>query len=533
MPSSPPADGAPLKRGLSGRLVLRGGGASALGYALRFAARLLVLLVAGRLFGATLFGAFTIAIAVVEAASIAGGLSTKWMLFKWLDADAKCGRAAAHALLDALLLVLAASGLVAGLIVTGLAAAPAGTIGEETRLAILYLVPAVVLQALVEVLLAATRWTEVMRYDVIAKSVIQPLVSVAAIALLYWLGWRAVGLAWGYIVGTAAALAYAAWATRRRFGGLALRAYRPRPRLLWRRLRGALPTTGSDLIDALYARVDIYVVGILLGAHAAGIYGLARQVSLPIRQVRQAFDGMVVPLVSHTLAHGSIEQAGAALARASRLVLVLQLPVVLLLWAFGRPLLGLVGDGFVGGYAAMLCLAVAETVQGAFGLGELLLVYARPRLMMLLSAAFVALGAAAAVLLEPWLGLTGVGLSVLVSYGTRALCRRLMLRRLFGLAVESALWSGPAVAVAAAIAVTAALWPLSRLAAVAFGLGVYVGALATWLGRAGDRLVPDGFIAKAERPARRQPASRARSAPSSRSWARSIAARWSGTARLK
>jgi O-antigen/teichoic acid export membrane protein len=533
MPALLGPESASPKLGTSGLLVLRGGGASALGYVLRFAARLLVLLVAGRLFGATLFGAFTIAIAVVEAASIAGGLSTKWMLFKWLDADVKHGRPAAHALLDALLLVFLASGLAAAGIAAAVVAAPAGSIGASTRLAILYLLPAVALQALLEVFLAATRWTEVMRYDVVAKSLIQPLMAIAAIGVLYLLGWRAVGLAWGYIAATAAALAYAAVATRRRFGGLGLRRYRVRPRLLWRRLRGALPTTGSDLIDALYTRVDIYVVGILLGAHAAGIYGLARQVSMPIRQVRQAFDGMLVPLVSHTLAHGSVEQAGRALARSSRLILVLQLPVVLLLWAFGRPLLGLIGPGFVDGYAAMLCLAAAEMVQGAFGLGELLLVYARPRLMMLLSAAFVALGAAAAVVLQPLLGLTGIGLSVLVSYGTRALCRRAMLRGLFGLRLESALWSGPAVAVVAGVAVTAALWPISDLASVAFGLGAYVGALAIWLGRAGDRLVPDGFISKAERPGRRQTARRVTASRPSSSWASSIAARKSGTARLK
>ena len=531
MPASTQAETAASNH--SGAVVLRGGGASALGYVIRFAARLLVLLVAGRLFGATLFGAFTIAIAVVEAASVAGGLSTKWMLFKWLDEDERRGRAPAHGLIDAVLLVATASGLVTLLIVGGIAVAPAGSIGENTRLAILYLAPAIVLQAVLEMFLAATRWTEVMRYDVVAKSIIQPLASVAALVVLYALGSRTVGLAWAYIVGTAAALVYAAIATRSRFGGLSLRDYRLRPRLLARRLRAAVPTTSSDLIDALYTRVDIYVVGILLGEHVAGVYGLARQVSMPIRQVRQAFDGMLVPLVSHTLTHGSIEQAGRALAHSSRLVLVLQLPVVLLLWAFGSSLLSLIGDGFAAGYAAMLCLAVAEMVQGAFGLGELLLVYSRPRLMAGLSAVFVALGAAAAVLLQPLLGLTGIGLSVLVSYGTRALCRRIMLRRLYGLRLDTALWAGPAAAVCAGVAVTAALWSLSGLAAVGFGLGAYTGALVTWLGRAGDRLVPDGFISKAERPPRRQLARRVMASRPSRSWVSSMAARKSGTARLK
>ena len=69
------------------RLILRGGGSAALGFVIRFGARLLFVIVAGRLFGVALFGAFAIAVAVVELAVTLGGAGMKRQLFKLLDED--------------------------------------------------------------------------------------------------------------------------------------------------------------------------------------------------------------------------------------------------------------------------------------------------------------------------------------------------------------------------------------------------------------------------------------------------------------
>ena len=73
-------------------LILRGGGSAALGFVIRFGARLLFVIVAGRLFGAALFGAFSIAVAVVELAVTLGGAGMKRQLFKLLDEEKGEGR---------------------------------------------------------------------------------------------------------------------------------------------------------------------------------------------------------------------------------------------------------------------------------------------------------------------------------------------------------------------------------------------------------------------------------------------------------
>ena len=64
---------------------MRGAQATALGFAARFGARLLYLFVAGRLFGVTAFGAYVLAVALVEVAVSVGNLGTKKILFQLLD----------------------------------------------------------------------------------------------------------------------------------------------------------------------------------------------------------------------------------------------------------------------------------------------------------------------------------------------------------------------------------------------------------------------------------------------------------------
>ena len=90
------------------RLILRGGGSAAAGYAIRFGARLLFLFVAARLFGVSLFGAYSLAVAAVELAVAIGGLGMKRYLFRLLE-ERPPDRPAESVVLDAALLVGGAS----------------------------------------------------------------------------------------------------------------------------------------------------------------------------------------------------------------------------------------------------------------------------------------------------------------------------------------------------------------------------------------------------------------------------------------
>lgn len=486
----------------AGRMILRGAQATAAGFGGRLAARLLFLFVAGRLFGPAPFGAYVLAVAAVELAVSVGSLGMKKVLFQRLDADVREAPAPAHILLDAALLVTLASAAIAAAMMAAASLLPARWLPGGAAAALFALAPMVAGQSLLDLFLAATRWRHAIRFEVLARSIVEPYALLLGAAAAWAAGLEAHGLLVGYWCGTLAALAYALGGARRTFGGFALAAWRPRREALWETFRASTSNTATDLLNALYTRVDLWLVGLLLGVQDAGVYGMAKQIAVPIRQVRQSFDGLLIPLVARTLAARGSRGAGDALASATRLILVIQLPLLVALYAAGGSLLGFLGKGFAAGYWPVLALAAAETVQAAFSIGDLVFVYLKPRLGFWLTLASIAVGVAAALLLIPLWGVGGAALSVLAAYGVRAVWRSVVLRGRFHFDVPHSHHAGPFAAAAAGIAAAAAARPLAQgwagdLLALAAGLAAYAAILVLWLRVRHESLSLRGFTAEA------------------------------------
>ena len=499
--SKPGAEGRDREREAS-RIILRGGGSAAAGFAVRLGARLIFLVVAGRLFGPVLFGAFALAVALVELAVTVGGLGTKRTLFQFLDGRGASGRLAAHVVIDAALLVTVTSALIAAAIVATALLLPDAWLSRNTATAMIVLAPMIAGQALLDLLSAATRWRHRIRYEVVGRSIVEPYAGLVGTAAAFYLGFAEEGLLIGYWLGTLAALFYLLVGARRCLGGFALRHYRARLSAMAAMLRGTIANTANDFLSALYARFDLYLVGLLLGEAAAGIYGMARQVRTPIRQVRQSFDGLLTPIVAKTLAATGAADTGRALASAARLILAIQLPLLIVLIAIGEPLLDLIGPGFALGYWALILLAAAESIQGAFGIGDLIFVYRRPRLGLWITAASIAVGLVSGILFIGLWEISGAALAVLLSFAARALHRRYALSTRFGVRVPIGHSAGPlaAAAIGVGAAFVVAPWagpsPILLYAGPAIaGLGCYALALIAWMRLAGGSLAMEGFVA--------------------------------------
>ena len=186
--------------GRAHRLILRGGLSAGGGLAVRLGARIVFLAIAAQLFGAALFGAFSLAVAVIELATAVAGLGMKRYLFRLLEEPGE--RAQGHVFLDTVVLV-AVAGLVLGAAIAGAALAlPATVLAPQTAAALLFVAPLVAGQALLDLFLAATRWKHRMRYEVVARSLVEPYVGLAATGAAWFAGFQASGLVVGYAAGT-------------------------------------------------------------------------------------------------------------------------------------------------------------------------------------------------------------------------------------------------------------------------------------------------------------------------------------------
>lgn len=477
------------------RLIVRGGGSAAAGYVIRFGARLLFLFVAARLFGVALFGAYSLAVAAAELAVAVGGLGMKRYLFRLLE-ERPPERSPESVVLDAGVLVGTASLLLAAAMMGTVLLLPDSLIAPNTALAVLLVAPMVAGQALLDLFLAATRWKQRMRYEVAARSLVEPYVAIAAAIGAFAAGLDQTGLVVSYWAGTLAALLYALLGFRHCYGAFFPSRYRLSPRRLRIILASTAMPTLTDLAGALFARLDLYLVGMFLGEAPAGIYNLARQMSTPARQVRQSIDGLLTPAIARTLAVRGPVVTGAATASAARLILTVQFIALIAAIAAGQPVMAWFGAEFAAGYWPFVFLVAAETILGAFGVSDLILLYRRPMLTVAITTFSIAVNVAAAWALIGPFGLDGAALSVLIAVAAGALLRRQLLAALFGITVPLTYSVGPVVAAAVGTAAAltvldlptqASLWWVHGAALVA-GLGAYAASLKLWLTLTGDRL---------------------------------------------
>ena len=480
-------------------LILRGGASAGLGLVFRLGARLVFMFVAARLYGAGAFGAYSLAVATVELAVAIGGLGMKRYLFKLLEERGE--RAPGHVLLDSILLVALASIVLSAGIALAAVLIPCSLLAEQTAAGMLWAAPMVAGQALIDLLGAATRWKHRMRYEVVSRSLVEPYVGTAGAIVAYLAGFHMTGLLLGYGAGTLAALAYTASGVRLCYGSLDLSGYRPRAAQLFRTVRESAMPTATDSAAAMFYRLDLYLVGVFLGEAPAGIYAMARQFRTPIRQTRQAFDSLLTPIVAKTLSADGPATTATAIASATRLILAIQLALVLALIAIGQAVLGWFGPEFAAGYVATVFLGAAETIQGAFSITDLLLLYLRARLALLVTLVMSAVNVAAALPLIAAYGMDGAALSVLIAFVSGAVLRRSLLRTRFAVATPLLHSGGPLLASTIATAVAFAghryvpalaplPWQLALLAAV---LAIYAGAILLWQRATGESLQLTGF----------------------------------------
>jgi O-antigen/teichoic acid export membrane protein len=207
---------------------------------------------------------------------------------------------------------------------------------------------------------------------------------------------------------------------------------------------------------------------------------MARQVRTPIRQVRQSFDGLLTPIVSKTLSVTGPAQTARATASAARLIMAIQAPILIGLFVLGAPLLHFIGPEFAAGYLAMLLLAAGESIQGAFGVSDLIFLYRRPTALLWVTATWTAVNFAAGWLLIPPYGVDGAALAALLAIAAAALVRRYLLRSGFQAAVPLRNAAPPLAGLAAGLGAALLVMMLPLDERLRLALASAAGLLAYW-----------------------------------------------------
>jgi len=422
-----------MSAGSNKKDILKGAGANLSGFIIRLGARLPFLFVVGHWFGADAFGQYVFAVTFVETLSAIAIFGFKRSLFHFFSPHIKpndTGQIAQivfHAAIVSIAIALALVG-VSWLLHDIMAQIFSPAMAK----AALILSPAIFLFTFTEILLSATRAFRFMRYEVFTKSIVEPYCLLTLACLLYFLGFSAEGLLWSYLMMMILSLGSAIYAFFKVIAFQDLKTIRFDFSLMKEIIRFSAPTGLYDLLNLVLLRIDVYILSALTSESTVGIYGMALQIATTVKKIRQSFDPILAPVVSQSLNENNIQTVGHEMAQVSYWILSIQALIVSILFFYGEGLMGLFGAEFVVGGLILSIIVLGDSVNGTFGVSELLLIYKKPVVAPMISAVMLIVHSIMCYVMIDQYGAMGAAISILVTYCVMNILRLLSVRSLFG-----------------------------------------------------------------------------------------------------
>jgi O-antigen/teichoic acid export membrane protein len=376
-----------------------------------------VQLVVSRLFGQAAYGLYMTALGILEVLSRAGTAGADKAMLRYIAAH----RVAGESELESQGL---ATGLRLGALAAGalglclLVASPAiGRAEHKPDLALLlpWLAPALVAVVLTRILIEAMLAARAVRMNLYVKGFGEPALLLAFILAAAALGGGITRLGAAYLACALATCALAIACAARVFGprnlsGIFRSASHPS-------LVGfALPAGGAELLNALFQRADLLVLGLFRSPSDVALFAAAEFLCSTIAATRFALDSIACGMISEALRLGDRARLRHNLRMLTRFVLLIAGFVFVTVASLRRELLSLYGPEFTAAAGVLLLLAIKHVINAGMGLTPwVLLMGGRSRLMLINNVGAAALAVALSFALIPRWGVLGAASAGLIS----------------------------------------------------------------------------------------------------------------------
>lgn len=213
------------------------------------------------------------------------------------------------------------------------------------------------------------------------------------------------------------------------------------------------PRTVMAAMEQTVIWLDVLLVGVLLGASAAGVYGAAARFVAAGVIAMTALRIVVAPRFSALLAEGQYDAVGELYTATARWVLLLGGPIYLLLAVFSPTVLGWLGPGFADGVGPMVILSLGSIVVLAAGnVQSLLLMSGRSSWGAFNKSVVVCFNVTGNLILIPRVGMTGSALTWAASMALDTALASWQVRRAVGVSPALGSIAATAIAVVACVA---------------------------------------------------------------------------------
>ena len=422
--------------------IVKGAGINFLGFIIRLSSRLPFILLVMALFGKELYGRYIFIITTVELGAALAVFGFKRSLFKFVqDKEYSEGYTVEEVIVAALI-----CSFTVGLLMIGLITVSADQLADwfdypEMVPGLLMLVPIILIISAVDIILAGTRISRKMKYEMIARSFVEPYVLLFSMLGFYFMGFGGTGLLMAYSLSIFAAFLTALWGCARLFSLRNFLSARPGFSMICRISKFSAPTAFHDLALLVFMRMDVFTVKFFFAEGILGIYNVAQQITTSVEKIYQSFYPILAPVMAKNLVEKDYAVVERQMVMVSRWTLMVQCLLVVVAVFYGEVFMGLIAGGdtdaalLASSGVILVFLMIGETVNGGFGMTDMPILYRFPIFNPIISVVMVPLYVIiAAVFVKTLdLGVEGIAMALCAIYILMNLVRVITVRRLMGI----------------------------------------------------------------------------------------------------
>jgi O-antigen/teichoic acid export membrane protein len=422
--------------------IAKGAGANFFGFIIRLGSRLPFLILAVALFGNELYGRYNYTITTIEICAAFATFGFKRSLFKFIHDDEYAGKYSIEQVMVSALL----SSVIVGLLFTGLIIISAEFFAylfdyPEMVPGLKTLAPMVIIITALDVILAGTRATRKMRYEVVSRSIVEPYILLGTMLLFFYMGYTTFGLLMAYAVALIAALIYAICGFCHLFSLENTIKARPSLTLMRRLMRFSGPTAFHDLALLTFMRMDIFAVKFFFSEAILGVYTIAQQFATSVEKIYQSFYPILAPVMAKSLVEKDFKTIEQQMIMVSRWILMIQSILVILCIFYGEAIfIAILPDGTdpnmaINGGIVLFFLMVGETINGGFGMADLPVIYRTPLFNPIISLTMIPIYILLAYLFTQYTsyGPIGVAMALCSTYFLMNLLRVIVIKKMFNI----------------------------------------------------------------------------------------------------
>jgi O-antigen/teichoic acid export membrane protein len=422
--------------------IAKGAGANFFGFIIRLGSRLPFLILAVALFGNELYGRYNYTITTIEICAAFATFGFKRSLFKFIHDDEYAGKySIEQVMISALLSSVLVSILFTGIII--LSAEMLAFLFDYPEMVpgLKSLAPMVIIITALDVILAGTRATRKMRYEVISRSLVEPYFLLGSMLLFYYLDYSSFGLLMAYAVALIAALIYALWGFCDLYSLEKTLKARPSLSLMKNLMRFSGPTAFHDLALLTFMRMDIFAVKFFFSEAILGVYTIAQQFATSVEKIYQSFYPILSPVMAKSLVAKDYKTVEQQMIMVSRWILMIQSILVILCIFYGETIFsailpeGIDQDMAMIGGMVLFFLMLGETINGGFGMADLPVIYRSPFFNPIISLTMIPVYILLAYLFTQYtsFGPIGVAMALCSTYLLMNLLRVMVIKKMFNI----------------------------------------------------------------------------------------------------